>query len=370
MNLRILLLVALSVLSILSGCSQVSEAESELDPTDGIVSSEEIEMIYNRTKSFPDNTQLSLAIIKNGDVSFYGIKREEGVLKQIDNSNSVFEIGSISKVFTSTLLAHIVKSDSLELDSYINDHLDVSFKEDIKLSFKSLANHTSGLPRLPSNLNLFKVDQSNPYKDYDGIMLESYLKDELSLSENPGSKSEYSNLGVGLLGYTLSKMNASSYEELLNDKILSPLEMNQTTSTRSNVKSELVTGRDANGNEVSNWDFKSLAGAGAILSSVADLSIFALSQLDKTNEVYNLTKVETFKINDNMGIGLGWHIIYPKSGGKWYWHNGGTGGYTSSFAIDMERKNGVIILSNVSAFSKKMGEIDQLNFDIMRSMAK
>ena len=126
------------------------------------------------------------------------------------------------------------------------------------------------------------------------------------------------------------------------------------------VKTKLVKGLKPNGKTTSNWDFDVLAGGGAIFSTVEDLSKFALAQFDNSNNELALTQKPTFKVNDNMSIGLGWHILKRKNGGELIWHSGGTGGYTSSMALDLENKNGIMILSNVSAFNKNMGNIDQL----------
>ena len=71
-----------------------------------------------------------------------------------------------------------------------------------------------------------------------------------------------------------------------------------------------------------------------------------------------------------MDIGLGWHVLKPKSDKIWHWHNGGTGGYSSSMAIEEESKNGIIILSNVSAYSGDKENIDALCFELMKTMEK
>ena len=71
-----------------------------------------------------------------------------------------------------------------------------------------------------------------------------------------------------------------------------------------------------------------------------------------------------------MDIALEWHIINTKSGNTWYWHNGGTGGYTSSMAMDVETKKAVIVLTNVSAFSKLQKHIDPLCFELMKTLKK
>ena len=204
--------------------------------------------------------------------------------------------------------------------------------------------------------------------------LQEYLTKHLELS-NKGAY-QYSNFGVGLLGYTLSETENITYENLLKNKIFSKYGMQNSTTDINKIKGDLVKGLNKRGRETSNWEFSVLAGAGAIFSTVEDLSHFAISQFDYSNKQLKLTRQKTFEINDNMDIGLGWHILKPRltsasqSDILWYWHNGGTGGYSSSMVIDENSKNGIIILSNVSAFNRKMGNIDQLCFELMKTLEK
>jgi CubicO group peptidase (beta-lactamase class C family) len=355
---------------ILSSCSngQTTVAENRIEISNEGITKKQSELLFDNIKSFPNNTQLSIALIKNGKTEYIGIERKNDTIKLIENFKNVFEIGSITKVFTATLLSNFINDQQLKLDDNIQDYLDFKIKSENIITFKELANHTSGLPRLPSNLNLLLIDQDNPYKDYDEEKLISYLTKEVELNQEPGIKYEYSNLGAGILGFELATISKSSYESLLQEKIFTKYSMVNSTSTRENVKTELVKGLKPNGKPTSNWDFDALAGGGAIFSTVEDLSKFALAQFDNTNNELSLTQKPTFKVNDNMSIGLGWHILKRKNGGELIWHNGGTGGYTSSMALDLENKNGIIILSNVSAFNKKMGNIDQLCFGLIKTL--
>lgn len=341
---------------------------NNLSIKNGLLTKAQSEIIFENTKVFPNNTQLSIAIISNGKVSFYGIKKGRDTISTLNNQKSVFEIGSITKVFTTTLLANFVIDGKIKLNENINDYLKTPFKNDTKISFISLANHTSGLPRLPSNLNLTTVDPENPYKDYTEKELESYVTNELDLPIK--GKNQYSNLGAGLLGYTLSKIENVSFEYLLQNKIFSKYDMQNSTTDITEIKGDLVRGLNTDGEEVPNWENPGLAGAGGILSTVEDLSKFATSQFEDSNKELKLTRVKTFEINNNMDIGLGWHILKAKSENLWYWHNGGTGGYSSSMVIEEKSKDGIVILSNVSAFNPNMGNIDKLCFELMKTLEK
>lgn len=334
----------------------------------GLITKEQSEVIFESAKIFPNKTQIAIAIIKDGKANYYGINKVNDTFSRIDNQKSIFEIGSISKVFTSTLLANSVKDEKIKLNDNINSYLKTPFNNDIKITFIDLANHTSGLPRLPSNLDLAKVNPNNPYKDYKEKDLEEYLTTHLELS-NKGEY-QYSNTGAGLLGYTLSKVENATYESLLNSKIFSKYDMQNSTTDITEIKGNLIKGLNNEGIEVPNWEFSVLAGAGAIYSTVEDLSQFAISQFDFSNKDLKLTRVKSFELNENMDIGLGWHILKSQSENLWYWHNGGTGGYSSSMVIEEKSKNGIIILSNVSAFNPNMGNIDRLCFELMKTLEK
>jgi CubicO group peptidase (beta-lactamase class C family) len=360
------------IILIISGCSnaQIQQAENGLINANTQLTEEQTELVYEKTRLFPNNTQVSLALIDNGEVKFLGIKRLNDTIQQVENQNKVFEIGSISKVFTATLLATFVVNGKLGLDHSIQKFFDFKMNADQEITFKELANHTSGLPRLPSNLNLLIADPNNPYKNYDEEKLKQYLTEEMEVRQSPGTKFEYSNLGAGLLGYILANYSKSTYHELLDNFIFSKYGMFSSTANREKIKGELVKGLDKDGNETSNWDLNVLVGAGGILSSTEDLSKFALAQLNPENEELVLTQQPTFTISDRMKIGLGWHMVKMSFGNEVIWHNGGTGGYTSSMAIDLKNKSGVIILSNVSAFSEKTGHIDDLCFGLIDTMGK
>ncbi|GBF18203.1 MULTISPECIES: serine hydrolase domain-containing protein [Arenibacter] len=358
------------LLLLISGCNKAKVAFNGQKDYAPNITEVQSQNIFAETKDFPNNTQLSLAIIKDGTTKFYGVKRENDTIFTINNHDGVFEIGSISKVFTATLLADMVVNNQLGLDDNINDYLEWPLKDGVEITFKQLSNHTSGLPRLPTNLLLDSVDLENPYKDYDDLKLKQYLTQELQLSQNPGEKSEYSNLGVGLLGFILSEIDSTSYENLLQSKICSKYNMGHTTTNRNLIKAQLINGLDVNGKETPNWDLNVLMGAGGIVSSVTDLSKFAQAQFNDSNQVLALTREPTFNLQANKAdIGLGW-FIQKKIEEDWIMHSGGTGGYRSHMVLDIANKNGVIILSNISAADKNSMNIDNLGTRLMGTLKK
>ena len=320
-------------------------------------------LIYTKAKEFPNNTQFSIGIIRNDEINYYGIIIENDSVKPIDNKDKVFEIGSVTKVFISTVLASLVVENKLELTNYINDFYPFTFKDAKKITFESLANHTAGLPRLPENLDLSNA--YNPYKNYGRAELNEYLKNFLQFENDSAIVYSYSNLGAGLLGFSLGLSQDKSFQALLNDRVFEKYEMTNSCVSSQNMTDRLVNGLNTNGEVVPNWDFDAMFGAGGILSTTEDMLKFAKAQFNPQNKELTLTRNPTFNVDESMKIGLGWHILKSENDEDLYWHNGGTGGYASSIAISIENKRAVVILSNVSAFNPKMNNIDSLTFALM-----
>jgi CubicO group peptidase (beta-lactamase class C family) len=360
-----LVLLALFFLS----CESVSDPQSainELDTT-SYYAVQETELIFDVLSYYPNETQFSLAIIDSSGTHYYGAKRSSDSLITIENKGSIFEIGSITKVFTSSVLAHEVVLNGLDPDGSVSSVLDFELKDDINFTYKQLANHTSGLPRVPGGFiwnAIFSAD--NPYKNFDEDKLKTYLSKEVELEYTPGSDHSYSNLGAGFLGYVLERATGQTYEELLSEHIFMPLNMSNSTTDRQNISNNLVKGVNRRGGEATNWDLGSLVSAGGIYSSTEDLVKYAKAQIDSTSEVYNYQKEPTYTISEDQKIALGWFVITREDGSDIYWHNGGTGGYRSSMAINPVNGTAVIVLSNISAGHSKASLIDRLSFDLLR----
>ena len=320
------------------------------------------EILFSKTNAFPNKTQLSIAYIQNGKVNYYGIQKSNDSIISIQNHNKVFEIGSITKVFTSTVLADLVVNKKLKLTDNINTFYPFHFYHNQNISFQELANHTSGLPRLPSNLDLSNFE--NPYKEYGKPKLEEYLKYQLKVPSKTAKSYDYSNLGTGLLGYTLGLSQKKSFQELLRKSVLNRYKMSQTYFSAKELDNQLIKGQNELGEIISNWDFDALFAAGGLLSTIEDLTKFALAHFDSKNKSLALTRISTYT-NKTTNVALGWHLIKTKNGNEFIWHNGGTGGYSSSIAINPSNQSAVIILSNLSSFHPKNENIDQICFELM-----
>lgn len=289
---------------------------------------------------------ISVGIIDSSGTHFYNY----GITKNVDgkkvDESTIYEIGSISKVFTSLLLAEMVAEGKMSLDDPIEKYLpnvQVPDYQGVKITLKHLATHNSGLPRLPGNLNLGE-DPENPYAHYDEKMLLDFLE-KYKLSNKPGTKHEYSNLGAGLLGYILTKENEMSLEDLFYQKIGKRIFADNTKITLTNEQKEQLALGHAGGDIVPNWDFQdALAGGGAFKSNVSEMLSFLFLQLNlDENEITPATELtQELQAHIDTKMGLGWHFYKENI----RWHNGGTGGYKSFCGIDLEKNRGVVILTN------------------------
>lgn len=271
------------------------------------------------------------------------------------DSKTLFEIGSLTKVFTTTLLASLVAEGQVNYDDPVCELLPELSKVPPEITLLRLATHTSGLPRLPNNLiwSQFK-NPKNPYKAYQVAELYSYLARYKHNSKTFG-KINYSNLGMGLLGHILAEKIGISYEQVIINCICNPLDLPDTRITLTKEQqARLAPGHLSNGKPTSNWDLPTLAGAGALRSTAKDLLKFIAANIDTSNteigKIFEAThelRVTGSRDSRFIGVGLGWFINQLVSThDKYYWHNGATGGYRTYMSFVKEKKVGVVVLSN------------------------
>ncbi|MEQ9591918.1 MAG: serine hydrolase domain-containing protein [Cyclobacteriaceae bacterium] len=363
---------SLIFLIICIGCSttkKVNEAFIGKNIYDHEIANAQADLIAKTLSEFPNNSEIAIGLVLSDRIIFYGLARAKDSIKNVDNAKSVFEIGSITKVFTTQLLLNLLAEQKIRsLDESIDPYLDFVIKGNPSITFRQLANHTSGLP---SNLegSIFNTDASNPYKDWDKAKLVEYFAKDVKLESKPGEKYQYSNIGMALLAYIITKLESREYEYLLQEEIFKPLKMDRSTTQRDLVQSYLVQGYDWKGQPTANWDLAEMKGAGAILSTVTDLSKYLIWNFDALNNQLSLMKQQTKSINDNLDIALGWHIVKNENEEPFLWHNGGTGGYKSSMAINLDNNTGVVVLTNIGATDNpKRGLIDRLCFDLIKSL--
>ncbi len=307
----------------------------------------------------PNTVGLSVGIINKGQISTYGYGETAKGNAKLPDANTVFEIGSITKTFTATLLAYYVLAGKLKLTDPITMYLPDSVaanKNLQKIILTELSNHTSGLPSLPGNLfSQPHLEILNPYKNYDKRQLFAYLKN-CNLVTPPGEVSAYSNMGVGLLGLILEKVSGKTFEQMVNDVICKPLGMTSTIQNLNPALSQkFVSIYNKNGVATPAWDFDALKACGALHSTVTDLLLYVKANMQANGPLtkeFALTHHITF--NKKEKVGLNWFIIKIKDVDH-YFHNGGTYGSSSFVAFNPDKKIAVVVLSNAQESTDALG---------------
>ena len=357
----ILLLLLTTILS----CSQFRSKElTRLPVTNNYNSldSSQAENVYRYARHFPNGTQLSICIIKGDSEKYVGIERRNDSLAYIENSDRVFEIGSITKTFTGIILAKLVYEGKVNPNEPIKNLLPIPLKQSSingeEITLVNLANHTSGLPFEPGDVKEDNIsyDRYNPYRFYSIEKLYNYLSNKMVLQSIPGKKRTYSNLGFGLLGHILTLITGKSYEQLLLETICDPLKMGNTFITFNDERKRLlVQGRDEKGNPLKfdEGNMTAFLSAGGIKSTAKDLVKYLRANMDDTT-YFRLAQKKTIDYNEHFTGSLGW-APYNENGKSHVGAFGGTGGYTSGFIFEPNDRVGIVVLTNVSAFLASQG---------------
>jgi D-alanyl-D-alanine-carboxypeptidase/D-alanyl-D-alanine-endopeptidase len=293
---------------------------------------------------------LSIGIIKNGKLYTYNygeVKKGEG---HIPTANTYYEIGSITKTFTTTVLAHAVLDGKLKLNDDIRNYLADPFPnlqfENHPIEVVNLANHTSRLPGIPDDF--FKqtpYDSLNPYVHYSETMFWDALH-RLKIDTLPGIKKYYSNFGISLLGHILERVYQDDYKALVKRMVLMPLKMKDSKfELGKNEYGRMAQGYNKNGQPNPPWDIGPFTAAGAIKSTVNDMLKYLQYNIEEKAAAVQLAHRLTWGTNSN-GTALGWFVSTTPGGNTIYQHDGGTGGFVSDLVVMPERKLGFVILSN------------------------
>lgn len=301
---------------------------------------------------------MAIALIDSAGITYHNFGKTATDGKAVDE-HTIYEIGSISKVFTGILLAQQVLDGDLKLDDEINEFLPNGVKAatmgEGEITFGHLTDHTSGFPRMPDNFD--PANPNNPFADYTVDQMYAFISNYEPVRE-VGAAYEYSNFAQGLLGHLLAQKKSSTYEALMVQIIADPLNMDDTRiDLTDRMKGNLALGHNE-GKVVENWDIPTLAGAGAIRSSSSDMATFIAANLGYVETQLTAAMALSHKVRHgkagDMRVAMGWHI---KSGdeGDVIWHNGGTGGYRTFAGFVKETGIGVVLLTNSSLSSDDIG---------------
>lgn len=324
-----------------------------------MLQAQSLEELAKQRVEYQETPGIAVAWFEDGKVSYYsyGVLNIES--REPVTSKSLFEIGSITKTFTCSALSYLVQKKEIDLNekaqTYLPSTISLPEKNGKAIRIIDLATAHSGLSRMPGNFA--PVNVSNPYIDYTDKELAVYLNN-CELNAEPGSHYEYSNLGMGLLGYILTVKKNTTYSKLVKEIILSPLQMKETFISGETKSKQLATGYiDKTPVAAWTWGNQSvLTGAGGIVSNTEDMIAYLKAQLTTVDPILNAAFQDTHKERSDAGspdmqIGLGWHIRNH----KYVWHNGGTGGFRSFAGFDPEKKRAIVLLTNSTAGIDDLG---------------
>ena len=292
---------------------------------------------------------MAVGIVERGRrrVIVYG-KQGSGDARSVA-ADTLFEIGSLTKVFTALLLADMVHRKELGFDDPVDRYLPSGFRTPQRngraISLADLATHTSGLPMFPPLTgNLFEA-----LARYSASDLRSWLGD-LTLSRDPGARWEYSNVGYGLLGLALANKAGTTYDALLNRRIIGPLRLNDTVLyPTGEATRRLAGGHDPNLAPVPPLDVGILAPAGALRSTVENLLSFASAVLpDSGSPLETPARLLLSIRRPSPAVGaeqaLGWDVATGTD--PFVAKDGVTAGQAASIVLDAPKQTGVVVLSN------------------------
>ena len=333
-------------------------------PTDATFD-ERVEQIFQPMVDQETTVGVAVGLMKPGGIKetyFFGEKT-----KGQDNppdAETLFEIGSITKTMTAAVLAQMVKDGDLKLDDAVEDYLpeinDFPSHGGEKITFQHLANHTSSLPRLPDNIDGENFDPDQPYLNYTKEMMFEFL-DGYTLSRPIGSEEEYSNLGMGLLGYTLAKIKGIPLEELFQRIVFKRVGMTDACSEIPAGHQNTSQPYNEHLNPVPAWKMsETTLGTGGVKATLGDMMAYLEANLERGPsdliDILRFTHQNTQTLNGRFGVGLAWNNIESAEDGTTLtWHNGGTGGTVSCIGFVKELDMGFVLLFNTE-IAERTGE--------------
>lgn len=306
-----------------------------------------IDSIFQTIHNKNPEVAISIGFIDNGKEYFFNYGKISPESKSKVDENTIFEIGSITKLFTANLIVQAQDEGKLRIDDFIDNYLPneyiLSEKIKGKLKISDLASHQSGLPDFDFG-ELIKLNPKQPL-DISKKAIHSIINDSTELSDYGNYR--YSNISYVLMGIMLQNIYSKSFDKIVNEKILVPSKMNNTLTTKFNVKNKVV-GHDINGVQQDYFFWNSLfAPAGLLKSNTSDMSKLLKILLTNKGEIGKATSIteKTFYKNTQMEIGFGQEI--ERNGNDTFFYKAGdTFSCSSIFAYDKNSNWGIVIMIN------------------------
>jgi CubicO group peptidase (beta-lactamase class C family) len=306
-------------------------------------------LLAERVDDYRLSVGLAVGTSDHGNREYASYGYFDTVSRRRIDENTVFEIGSVTKLFTAVLLADMARRDEVSLDDpvalYLPSEVNIPEHDGQSITLAHLATHRSGLPRLPSNFA--PANSANPYADYTPEHLYAFLSN-YTLSRGVGQQVEYSNLGYALLGHALTRRAGMEYETLVKSRICGPLGLHMTAINLSDARArQFAPGHNESLDPVLNWDFNVFVAAGGIRSNSVDLLTFleAFGSDSPLADAVEILKAPRQTGSAPSGLGIrarsddGYSLIF---------HSGRTAGYNCDGGFIPEWKRAAIVLANAT----------------------
>jgi len=299
-----------------------------------------------------------IGIIDKDGTRYYGFGQMSLTDSLKPDRNSIFEIASVTKTFTTALVADLELSGEIEINTSIEQYMPVfkhiSAKSKRIITLEDLINHTSGLPRNPNNTT---TDDSNRYQDYSVDDLNEYLSN--FTIEDSTKNYLYSNLAYLVLENAIESKMGTSYESLMQERILEVLDMSDTHFVVPNEMRDRLVTPFRTGQHVDELDMGEFPASGGLKTTAKDMLRFLAAQLGQypttLDKALKLTQVERFTNNEET-LGLAWEIMKREESGKTiHYHKGGSNGFVSFAGFNLEDQIGVVVLTNGHRWFSDLG---------------
>lgn len=314
-----------------------------------------------------DRTGVCVAVAVIGETTQKAFGCADPASPRRPDERTAFEIGSVTKTMTAALLAREIERGALALDaplaSLLPEGTRVPSRGGREILLRHVVTHSSGLPALPSRMQ--GADPGDPYAKLTPEALLASLG-EAELSAAPGERWEYSNFAMMALSLGLSRREGKSFEALLSERLFAPLGMSDSYVSKPRPALRVAAGHQSNGKETPPWTFHAdLAGVGGVRSTLADMVRYVEAQLGRRKSPLDAALARTQKELPGVPerrMGMSW-LLAPLSGRTVHLHEGGTGGFSSLVAFDLERRTGVVVLADTALSS--LGGLGDLGLHLL-----
>lgn len=325
---------------------------------------------------------LAVGVVKGDSANIYTFGQKRPDQPGQPTADSYFEIGTLTKVFTTAMFQDMVNQGQLDpkapANHFLPDSIHLTSKGETPVQLRHLATHTAGLPRVDEEYfyersrDIIRVSQ-NPYKNYTEAELYQFIDDVTPLAK-PGEELRYSNVGMALLGNILERVTKVPYDSL-TERYTEQMGLSRTkTHLASSIRERyLLPAYNRRQQKVPYWDFKAMAPIGALKSTPADMLRFLQISMGQLNTPMTPPVQQAQQVRDSgslkqmkgIGVGYGWfQSSRTIRGEKITWHNGQSGGFSSFIAFLPEQEHGVVLLANTN------GSLGKIAFQVLNVLNK